>query len=223
MAIIMGTREPAALARACELGVAMQLTNIARDVGEDAALGRLYLPRKWMREAGLDADAWLRAPAFSAALGGVVKRLLDAADVLYRRAELGIAALPRDCRPAIQAARLVYAEIGGEVERAGFDSVTRRAVVSKQRKLSLMARALSAALVLPAACRGTVSALPAIQYLVDASLPLTPAKPRAAPRRRAFAERMHWTIDLFERLQQQQIATHSFSGSGEPRRSALVD
>ena len=54
MALIMGVRSPQALARACELGVAMQLTNIARDVGEDARLGRLYLPRAWMREAGLE-------------------------------------------------------------------------------------------------------------------------------------------------------------------------
>ncbi|MBX9716654.1 MAG: phytoene/squalene synthase family protein, partial [Burkholderiaceae bacterium] len=80
MAIIMGARNPEALARACELGVAMQLTNIARDVGEDARAGRLYLPRDWMREAGLDPQAWLRAPAFSPALGSVVSRLLAHAD-----------------------------------------------------------------------------------------------------------------------------------------------
>ena len=49
MALVMGTRDSAALARACELGVAMQLTNIARDVGEDARNGRLYLPRAWTR------------------------------------------------------------------------------------------------------------------------------------------------------------------------------
>ena len=59
MALIMDVRSPQALARACDLGVAMQLTNIARDVGEDARLGRIYLPRQWLREAGIDADAWL--------------------------------------------------------------------------------------------------------------------------------------------------------------------
>jgi phytoene/squalene synthetase len=61
MALLMGTRDPAALARACDLGVAMQLSNIARDVGEDAAMGRLYLPRSWLREAGIDPDEWLAA------------------------------------------------------------------------------------------------------------------------------------------------------------------
>jgi len=77
MALVMRAATPQALARACELGVAMQLTNIARDVGEDARNGRLYLPRQWLREAGIDADTWLRAPRFDAALAGVVERLLQ--------------------------------------------------------------------------------------------------------------------------------------------------
>ena len=86
MCVLMGVRDANALARACDLGVAMQLTNIARDVGEDARNGRLYLPRQWLREAGIDADAWLRAPRFDAAIAGVVGRLLQEAEVLYRRA-----------------------------------------------------------------------------------------------------------------------------------------
>ena len=62
MCVIMDRREPETLARACELGLAMQLTNIARDVGEDAANGRIYLPLHWMRESGLDPDTWLQTP-----------------------------------------------------------------------------------------------------------------------------------------------------------------
>ena len=104
MCVLMRVRDADALARACDLGLAMQLTNIARDVGEDARAGRLYLPRDWMREAGIDPEAWLQAPSFTSALGSVVSRLLAEADVLYERAALGISALPRDCRPAIQAA-----------------------------------------------------------------------------------------------------------------------
>jgi phytoene synthase len=101
MALVMGPRA-AALARACELGVAMQLTNIARDVGEDARNGRLYLPRSLAargrhRPRRLACRAALRCRA----LGSVVQRLLDAAELLYRRSEQGVA-LPRDCRPAIQ-------------------------------------------------------------------------------------------------------------------------
>jgi phytoene synthase len=172
MALIMGARSAQALARACELGVAMQLTNIARDVGEDARNGRLYLPRAWLREAGIDPDAWLRAPSFGPALAGVVRRLLAEADRLYRRAERGIAELPRDCRPAIQAARLVYAEIGREVERHGCDSVSRRAVVSGQRKIALMALAMEAALwrtVRTGWRMPALAPLPAIAFLVDAA------------------------------------------------------
>lgn len=224
MAVIMGTRSAQAQARACELGVAMQLTNIARDVGEDARAGRLYLPRDWLREAGIDPDAWLQAPTFTPALGSVVSRLLAEADRLYERAALGIASLPRDCRPAIQAARLVYAEIGREVERAGCDSVSRRACVSSQRKLGLMAVAFGAAAVSPARRRPSddlePAPLPAIQYLVDAAA--TPqasgdARPQArrGVRPARFDESMLWTIGLFERLEERQRASNSFSGAGQ--------
>jgi phytoene synthase len=146
MTVLMGRRAPEVLARACDLGVAMQLTNVARDVGEDAARGRLYLPRAWMREAGLEPDAWLARPRADAGLRAVVARLLATADVLYRRADSGIAALPRDCRAAIFAARLVYADIGSFVARAGYDSLTRRAHVPGTRKLRLVLVALRRAL-----------------------------------------------------------------------------
>jgi len=195
MALVMGASSPRALARACELGVAMQLTNIARDVGEDARNGRLYLPRQWLREAGIDADAWLQAPHFDAAIAGVIERLLQCADVLYRRAEHGVAELPRDCRSAILAARWVYAEIGVQLQREGLDSVSRRTVVSKPRKLALIARAAAGALHAPAPLLG-VPALPAVQYLVDAAaLPTAPV----APTPRSFGERAIWSIELFER------------------------
>ncbi len=121
MALLMGARAPGVLARACELGVAMQFTNIARDVGEDARMGRIYLPLAWLRDAGIDPDAWLARPCFDARLGGVVQRLLSVADALYDRAIPGIAALPWACRPGILAARMLYAEIGRELERSGLE------------------------------------------------------------------------------------------------------
>ncbi len=196
MALVMGARDPAALARACELGVAMQLTNIARDVGEDARNGRLYLPRRWLREAGIDPQAWLAAPRFDDRLAGVVQRLLQSADDLYRRSEAGICALPRDCRPAICAARLVYAEIGRELERLGLDSVNTRAVVSRNRKLALIARATAAALGPNGRRREAPAALPAVQYLVDACHAEPPALPSLEP---APIGRVGRVIELFER------------------------
>jgi 15-cis-phytoene synthase len=199
MALVMQTRSPGALARACELGVAMQLTNIARDVGEDARNGRLYLPRQWLREAGIDPEAWLRDPVFSPALGAIVRRLLDVAETLYQRAEAGIAELPRDCRAAIRAARLVYAEIGQQLQRDGLDSVSRRTVVSRQRKIVLMARATTAAWQRHGARPAGPEPLPAIAHLVDATLAAAhPAAPVGVPRR-SFDERVVWMIDLFER------------------------
>ncbi|MBS2011704.1 MAG: phytoene/squalene synthase family protein [Deltaproteobacteria bacterium] len=144
MTIIMGRRNATTLARACDLGVAMQLTNIARDVGEDAANGRIYLPLSWMREEGVDPDAWLADPRPSDGVRRVVERLLDAADALYARADEGIPFLPADCRTAIRAARLVYSDIGRSIAKAGFDSVTRRAHVPLARKLWLLVRSLGA-------------------------------------------------------------------------------
>jgi phytoene synthase len=193
MSLVMGTRGERALARACELGVAMQLTNIARDVGEDARNGRLYLPRQWLREERIDPEAWLAAPVFNAGIARVVKRLLYEADRLYRRAEAGVAELPRDCRPAIQAARLVYAEIGREVEAAGLDSVSRRAVVPGRRKLVLMARATSSVLRAPAHALDAPP-LPAIAYLVEA------AASNDLPAR-TFYDRTVRVVDLLERLE----------------------
>lgn len=147
MTALMGVRSAEALARANDLGVAMQLTNIARDVGEDARAGRLYLPQAWLREEGVDPDAWLANPAPCAGVARVTRRVLDEAAVLYRRAEGGIALLPRDVRPAIWAARFIYGDIGAQIRRNALDSVTRRAVVSKRRKLALIGAAGLAAAV----------------------------------------------------------------------------
>ena len=142
MTLLMGVREPKALARACDLGIAMQLTNVARDVGEDARRGRIYLPLDWLE--GVDLEAWLERPAPTPEIKNVVRRLLDEADALYRRADRGIAMLPRECRVAIRAARLVYSDIGRTIAAADHDSVTRRAVVPRSRKLWLLLRASAA-------------------------------------------------------------------------------
>ena len=200
MALLMGERSPAGVARACDLGVAMQLSNIARDVGEDARAGRLYLPLAWLREAGVDPDAWLRRPEFSRAIAGVVARLLAEAEALYARADAGIAGLPLDCRPGIGAARRLYAEIGAEVARAGHDSVTRRAVVPGRRKLALLARSTATAFRPGAAdLRPTVAAA---QFLVDvvAAAP----RPAAGPRWPALDDRVAWLCAIWGALDQRQ-------------------
>lgn len=142
MAAVMGARSPDLAARATDLGTAMQLTNIARDVGEDARAGRLYLPAAWLAAAGVDPDAFLADPRPGEGVREAVARLLATADMLYRRADSGIAALDPAFRPAIAAARRLYAGIGVEVARNGYDSVSRRAMTTTRRRLALVAEAL---------------------------------------------------------------------------------
>jgi len=214
MALLMGARSASALARACDLGMAMQLTNIARDVGEDARLGRLYLPRDWLREEGIDCAQWLRDPVFTPSLGRVVRRLLREADQLYARAEQGIARLPRACRPGIRAAALLYAQIGREVERNGLDSVSRRAVVPSRTKAAVLLRALAPGL------RGGGLAyappLPAARFLVEAVDPAGMARLRQIAHRpaRSIDEQVAWVVDLFMRLEQRDQMRRMARGLG---------
>lgn len=214
MAMIMNVRDPLRIARACDLGVAMQLTNIARDVGEDARCGRLYLPLQWLREANIDPQAWLERPIFDGRISAVIERLLGAAEVLYARSDSGIALLPAACRPGMYAARLLYAEIGREVARRKFDSVNQRAVVSWQRKARILADSIVAAT--------RASAAPCAEILEEAAFLLgaaqdlsasaaTPAAPPASsPRERArwprVEDRVVWLVHLFERLERRDRA-----------------
>lgn len=168
MSLLMGARSIRALARAADLGVAMQLSNIARDVGEDARMGRVYLPCSWLTEAGLSRAELLATPQFDPRLGVVVDRLVALADSLYLRAAAGVAELPPNCRPAIHAARLMYAEIGREVLRRAGDSVSERAVVPARRKALLLAQAFSAAALVSPAAGDDTPVLPAVEFLITA-------------------------------------------------------
>jgi phytoene synthase len=214
VAMVMNVRQPELVARACDLGVAMQLTNIARDVGEDARNGRLYLPLAWMREAGLDPDLWLAQPVFDRALSAVIERLLAEAETLYLRSESGLACLPAACRPGMYAARLLYAEIGREVARRGFDSVSQRAVVSWQRKARILADAVVAAR--PRSMVATADELEEGEFLLEALSPIHggPVPPPESPRERArwprVEDRVVWLVDLFERLERRDRAQANF-------------
>jgi phytoene synthase len=203
MALLMGARSSHALARAADLGVAMQLSNIARDVGEDARAERLYLPLEWLADTSVDPAAFVAAPEYTPALGRTIARLVDAASELYERAIPGIAELPASCRPAIHAARLMYAEIGHEVERGVDDGLHRRAVVSGRRKLELLVKAFAAALEYPDDSREPP--LAATRYLVqaveahDRECGIEAATNSASdPRAGGHVDRI---LDIFERLE----------------------
>lgn len=137
MARVMGVRDEAVLDRACDLGLAFQLTNISRDIIEDAEMGRCYLPLSWLEEAGLTLENYA-APSQRAALAGVAQRLVLAAEPYYRSAQAGLRGLPLRSAWAVATASGVYREIGVKVRRAGTDAWARRAGTSKLEKLGLL-------------------------------------------------------------------------------------
>lgn len=148
MAHIMGVRKHEVLRRAADLGIAFQLTNIARDVMDDAAVDRVYLPEYWLKEAGI-APGELAAPENRDATFAVVKRLLRVADRYYESARDGIQVLPLHCAWAISAADGVYHDIGDMVIARGAHAWDRRVSTPHYRKIFWVLRggvtALSAA------------------------------------------------------------------------------
>ncbi len=172
MCVLMRVRNRDTLARACDLGLAMQLTNIARDLGEDARAGRLYLPLTWLAEAGIAPEVLLSHQASSLDLRQLTKRLLDEANGLYRIAQAGIPALPLSCRSGVYAARHIYAGIGGAVATNGYDSVTVRARTSSLQKLGwigLSVARTAASVALPVSAVLHALPRPETAFLVEAA------------------------------------------------------
>ena len=158
MSHVLTLRDDAALQAAAQLGVAMQLTNICRDVMEDWHLGRIYLPRTCLERARLgDLPARLGGAFPGSArdpLRAVVGEVLAAADRFYGAADAGFLALPWRAALSIRAARAIYAAIGGRVRRTGCDVTAGRAVVPLAGKLTaVLGAAVAAAVEAPARWR----------------------------------------------------------------------
>ena len=207
MCVLMGVRRAEALARACDLGAAMQLTNIARDVGEDARAGRMYLPLDWLAAAGIDPHAYFAEPLPTPAIRDMVRRLLMQADRLYWRGEAGIPALPWDARPGIYAARHVYAGIGGAIRRNGYDTVSYRARTYKAQKigwLGLSTLRAGVASMMPASAVLHAPPLPETRFLVEAA-----ARPD-----RATTGRTDRLLDLFADLEARDRASRTLEQGG---------
>jgi len=147
MCEVLDQPDPHAAPFAVDLGIAMQLTNIARDVHEDAERGRRYLPAEMVAGASAGElaglEGGLRAAAHEARLA-----LLDRAEAYYESGRRGLAYLPLRARFAILVAAENYRAIGAKVRALG-DRVEVRAVVSPAAKLWITARAAAAALVRP--------------------------------------------------------------------------
>jgi phytoene synthase len=142
VAPILGCTDRAALPRAADLGIAMQLTNILRDVGEDAAMGRLYLPLDELAQFGIDPDrlmAGVPGPSFPAFMQYQIER----ARHLYARAETGVPSLCPSGRVTTLLASRLYAEILDRIVANEYDVFTRRAVVHRRRKARTTATTLA--------------------------------------------------------------------------------
>lgn len=164
MAHVLGVRDGDTLDRAADLGLAFQLTNIARDVVDDAGQGRIYLPLSWLQEEGLDPHR-LAEPACRPAVAAVAARLVSAAEPYYRSGLVGIGRLPPRAGIAIGAARSVYRAIGHKVVESGPAAYDRRIRTNGSEKVALVAS-------------GVVSALAARRRIREPRDPLLWSRPR---------------------------------------------
>jgi phytoene synthase len=146
MCHVFGVSDIRALRRAAHMGIAMQLTNICRDVAEDWRLGRLYIPDEVLHDAraGTLADA-LGSPLLSSArvpLAAAVRHLLGEAERFYASGDLGVPELPFRAGVATHAARLVYSAIGHRVKDWHCDIFKGRAIVPVEIQLRLIFKAI---------------------------------------------------------------------------------
>jgi phytoene synthase len=142
MAVVMGVPpdDDATLDRACDLGLAFQLANIARDIREDAGAGRCYLPLDWLNEAGLAPDALL-APASRPKLATLGARLATMAEAYEASARGGTPALSFRSAWAVLAAAGIYGDIARRVRALGEAALDRRVTTGGLAKLGWIARA----------------------------------------------------------------------------------
>jgi phytoene synthase len=146
MAIVMGVDpdDEETLRRACDLGIAFQLSNIARDIADDHRAGRCYLPERWLAEAGLKREDLLREESRDA-LVALVARICSLADLYETSAREGVARLPFRSRWAVLSAAGIYGRIGRRVAALGPGAWDRRVVVPKRVKAAIMLGALGRA------------------------------------------------------------------------------
>ncbi|HEX8375498.1 MAG TPA: phytoene/squalene synthase family protein [Geminicoccaceae bacterium] len=147
MAVAMGVPadDEETLHRASDLGIAFQLSNIARDIREDHAAGRCYLPTEWLEEYGLDPADPLR-PETREGLVRLVRRMVDMADAYESSALAGVRKLPFRSRWAILAAAGIYGGIGRKVAALGASAWDERVVIRRRRKLLTIVSAFGGAL-----------------------------------------------------------------------------
>lgn len=134
--------DPTMRAAARALGNAMQLTNFLRDVREDAARGRIYLPQEELAAFGVGEDEILDG-RMSDRFAALARFQVERARGLYAQADAGIPMLPLEARKAVRLARVLYSRILDRIEQRNYDVFGGRARTSKVEKLTVAARVLS--------------------------------------------------------------------------------
>jgi len=152
MAAVMGVPagDEDTLDRACDLGIAFQLSNILRDLSEDDAAGRCYLPEEWLAEADIPPGEAMK-PHYRAALAPLVARMGGLERGYEASARFGAASLRFRQRWAVLAAAGIYGALAREAERLGAHAWDHRIVISRAAKLGHVLRGLWQALVPPPA------------------------------------------------------------------------
>jgi len=147
MAIVMGVppEDQETLERAADLGIAFQLSNIARDVREDLDAGRCYLPAQWMVALGVEPQTLFR-PQSSGALTEMVGRLIADVAIYEASARRGVGRLPFRSRLAVLSALRIYGAIGRRVRRLGTSAWDQRVTIGKLRKLAFVVPSFAEAL-----------------------------------------------------------------------------
>jgi phytoene synthase len=133
---------------AADLGLAFQLTNFLRDVGEDLDRGRIYLPQQSLDRFGVDRTALLRARATGVAtepIRHLIAFELERARGLYRSAWPGIELVERSSRDCLRTAWTLYGEILDEIEKADHNVFSSRASVSLRRRVGVAGGGLARA------------------------------------------------------------------------------
>ena len=144
MSAVLQTSGSGAMVQAIDLGIAMQLTNIARDVRQDALMGRRYLPALWVRRMEPEQIGAATLGTESALhIKLAIEKILALADVFYASGARGFSAIPSAARNGIRIAAAVYRHIGVELRMHGCDSTRGRVVVSLPTKLTIAAAVLA--------------------------------------------------------------------------------
>ncbi len=127
---------------AVDLGIAMQLTNIARDIHEDAIMNRIYLPKEWLNEISIEHLKNDSIDKIEIQMSAILKKLIDLSEVYYQNGFSGMKYIPIKTRLAIFFAAKIYRAIGIKIKSSNYRYSNKRVYLSKLNKLWVTIKSL---------------------------------------------------------------------------------